>query len=159
MVLVLYALNDNDHMVANFPGVSHRPGSNVWCPHHTLLPDSSLLSFFTPDHVCQRGRGGCKLVSCLVIFRHFRFTRPHSYQSSCGARFYCVAQRQTMGYVWETPNNQILTLLYQCRLLLVSIKKTLRNWKNVPTFLLSHLFSLSVFVMVAQVQDITIQVT
>ena len=67
--------------------VSHRQGINVWCPHS----------------ICRRGWGGAserRLLSFFVTFAS-RDRIPFN-QSICGARFDCVAQRHTMGYVWET---------------------------------------------------------
>ena len=67
--------------------------------------------FSPPILFVDRGGGASesRLLSFFVTFGsgHFRFTlssrdRIPINQSICGARFYCVAQRHTMGYVWET---------------------------------------------------------
>ena len=62
----------------------------------------------------SRGASESRLLSFSVTFDHFGHFRFHFHfsvhataflsinQSICGASFYCVAQRHTMGYVWET---------------------------------------------------------
>ena len=83
--------------------------------------DSRLLSFFITFGF-SHFRFQSLSVSATFGFRHFRFTRPHSYQSINSWRsFYCVAQRHTMGYVWET-------LIYYCSCKAYTLPCVLLMW-------------------------------